>query len=89
MEIWRTRLTPCRTFFDVKLSIVLPPAEYTPLYIKLSKKATELHCLKMGTIAIAKALKIDKRTVRQAIKHGTKNYLTKTVRISDEMQSLD
>ena len=66
--IWRTRLTPCRTFFCVKLDIVLPPAEYIPLYRTISAKANELSHLHMNPVKIAKALNVDVRTIRRALK---------------------
>lgn len=65
---WRTRLQPIRTASEIQVKIVIEPTEQTPLYQKLASKIEELYLLGMSLRAIAKNLKINRKTVLRALK---------------------
>jgi len=66
---WRTRLQPIRTASEIQVKIVIEPLQRTPLYQKLAQKIEELYLLKMSLRAIAKTLKVNRRTVIRALKY--------------------
>jgi len=66
---WRTRLHPIRTASEITANIIIQPLECIPLYQKLAKKVQELNALGMLNKEIALALKINKKTVRRALRY--------------------
>jgi len=65
---WRTRLQPIRTASEIQVKIVLEPIKSTPLYQKLAQKVEKLYLLGISLRAIAKRLKVNRRTVLRALK---------------------
>jgi len=64
---WRTRLQPIRTAGEIPVTIVFDPAEQPPLYQKLASKIEELYLLGTPLNAIARHLKVNRRTVKRAL----------------------
>jgi len=62
-------LHPIRTASEITANIIIQPLERIPLYQKLAKKIQELNTLGMLNTKIAKTLKINKKTVRRALRH--------------------
>lgn len=67
-KVKRTRLQPIRTASEIQVKIIIEPTEQTPLYQKLASKIEELYLLDMSLRAIAKSLKINRKTVLRALK---------------------
>jgi len=68
----RTRLQPIRTASEISIKIVIEPLQHTPLYQKLASKVEELYLLGMSLRAIAKSLKVNRRTVLRALQFKNK-----------------
>ena len=64
----RIRLQPIRIESEITVKIILQPDQRTPLYQKYSQKIKELSLLGMSLRAIAKNLKISKKTVMNGLK---------------------
>jgi len=69
IESWRTQLQPIRTAGEIPAHIKILPARQPYLYLKLSKKATQLRLLGMTYEQIAKSLNINRKTATKACKY--------------------
>jgi DNA-binding NarL/FixJ family response regulator len=66
---WRTRSIPIRTTSEISAHIKILPVVRIPLYQKLAKKVQELVALGMSLRAIAKILKVSKKTITNAYQY--------------------
>jgi DNA-binding NarL/FixJ family response regulator len=66
---WRTRLQPIRTASEIQVKIIIQSLQRTPLYQKLAKKVEELSLLGLSLRAIAKSLKVSKKTIKTALNY--------------------
>lgn len=62
----RTRMQPIRTASEIQVKIIINHIRRTPLYQRLAKKVEELSLLGMSFRAIARNLKVSKKTVINA-----------------------
>ena len=62
-------MQPIRTASEIAANIIIQPLERISLYQRLAKKIQELHTLGLLNKDIAQALKINKKTVRRALRY--------------------